>query len=1120
MQNLPKVYDDKAKVFEIELDKAIQNFLERRDFENYDIQKVDIETNEDIDFIKISHISYDRSKSNTDLNLIDFEQLLSAIASKSKKFVYMIESSSNGIDLYLGTISQDIDFLKDTFNGIYSGSEVETEKESKPQLSNMNYSKAMLGIPALKRDSNKEYKQSLEKILFPLQGKKFRIVLIAESYELQTIQNIISNYQTIGNELHKLAKQSKNLQKSHSNSEGIALTAGNSSSETTGESKTFSNSYGESDKSDSSKLGTTLTTVIGAGIGFFAGGPAGMAIGSGLGGMIGQNFFAKTESENYSKSQTMNSSRTNSLNQSISKNKNITNIDTIGINFEEINKSAQYCEKLIDSYIKRFQKGLNHGMWNTSLYIQAENEIVLSELEHTLKSVYSGDESYFESIRFSKNLNKNIKIDIKKLPMLYFDKDVKHPVHPSFAGFTSVINTEELSILSALPNSDIEGISVSKISSFGLTQSNDIDKKFIKIGNILNKKKPTHQDFKLSLEALNSHLFISGITGSGKSNTIKLILTRIWEEYKIPFLVIEPAKSEYKFLQQYIPELQIFEPGRAKDIFKFNPFIFDYKKDAQYNVLSHIDSIKTAFNAAFPMYGPMPYILEEAIQKAYEDKGWDLETLEHPAFDEEMGLEDEFNRMLFPDMKNLLKTIEYIVDRAGYHNELQNNIKAALITRIKNLTIGAKGFIFNSQQTILNKDLFEKPTIIELSSIVNNEEKSFLMGLILNSLYRYRESFQNSKELKHLLVIEEAHRLLPNISLDQNMETANSKASAIEMFTNILAEIRAFGEGIIISDQIANKLHSDVIKNTNIKIIHRTMAKDDREVVGNSINLNENQILDIAELKTGEAIVHNKDIHQPFLVKIDEFEEKEDFEVSLDSFKEYFLNQNMHYKYDFPFESRYYSPSGKKMINRNKKIISNPKNQYILLQALTQALLGDRDKIIFYWKNFISLMDIEDNIMDNVYLAVKTFLNFELINNIAIYKKPYYFKKLYESVINLFIALNEDRKIDDEIITFQKTLLHKRVKNLYPSMEFYPKNSVDFSILLDEHFKYNYKAKEHMKTLHIASDNKNELVSTLKDISLMVFGKQNRDIFYAILAIRYGKREENLNIILERILNV
>ena len=1094
MEQKLQTYNSDLQVQEIKLDKAIQKFLERQDYEHYDIQKVDIETNEDIDFIKISHISYDRNQSQADLNLIDFQQLLSAVASKSKKFVYMIESTSDGIDLYIGTTKEPSNntFLKDTFEGIYSGSTLLDDKKTEPFLNNMKHSKAMLGIPTLKRDSNKEYKQSLEKILFPMQGKTFRIVLVAQSYDLYTIQDIISNYQTLGSELHRFVKQSRNEQKSHADSQGITLTEGSS----------VSNTEGKSDKSLNSKIGTTLSIAVGAGIGAFFG-PAGIALGASMGGMIGGSVFAETE----------NTSRTNSTNENKSLNKNTTKTDTLGITFDEIDKSAEYCENLIDTYIERFQKGLNHGMWNSSLYIQAENESVLSELEHTLKSVYSGDESYYESIRFSNNMIENKDIEIEKLPMLYFDKDIKHPLHPSFVGFSSALNTEELSILSALPNNDVEGLSVSKISSFGLTQSKSIDKyKSMEIGIVLNKKKPTNQRFKLSTEALNSHLFVSGITGSGKSNTIKLILNELQSENienKIPFLVIEPAKSEYKHLLKTIPDLQIFRPGAKNDIFKLNPFVFEHNKNNKSVTLTkHVDMLKTAFSSAFPMYGPMPYILEDAIHKIYEDKGWNFNTEDNPLFTNSSEANYDRMTLLFPNMEDLNNKIESVVDESGYAGELDSNIKAALKTRINNLTIGAKGRIFNSRHSFNSTILFKKPTIIELSSIVDDEEKAFLMGLLLNKLYQYREEQGSFNELKHITVIEEAHRLLPNISLDKSSEEANSKAKAVETFTNILAEIRSYGEGIIIADQIASKLHSDVIKNTNIKIIQRTMDREDRELVGNSINLNEDQILDIAELKPGEAIVHNKDVHQAFMVKIDEIGSVKIEDNDLIKFNEEFLSRHDNYRYEIIQEHRFYVPMRELLETKsmNKMILKSS-----MLKLINSAFF-DESNVVKNWNSFKDNIKNVKNKNIYFYLALEAYNEFRYISNMQYYNDVDCYLDTYKGFLR-FIKSLIDENTEDLLNAIKKLkikFLHENIKEVFPSMKYYETDNIDYTLLILENITTNeevYSYTNDVMQEDISLNNRFDKV--LKKI----FHTTSAELRYSLGAIRSGTEEINFNII-------
>lgn len=1098
---------------EIKLDEAIRNILERREFETYDVKKVDIQNSDKMHFIKISHISYDREKDSTDINLVDFQQILSSLSSKTQKFVYMIESGEDGISLYLGTTKDENNtFLKDTFNGIYSGSHVSNEMENQPLCKNYDHSKAMLGIASLKRDSDKNYKQSLEKIIFPMQNKKFRITIVAESYPLEIIQEIISNYQKIGNEIHKLTKRSLNEQKSNSDTEGITLTKGES--ESTGSSPDLVN-----------RLSITSKAILSG---------AGFVFQTGLNMMNDYFVNDKTLSDSFKSGKDKfledgkkainkwdETSRTTSTNKSTSTNESTTKTQTYGITYDEINKSATFCEELVDKYIERFQKGLNHGMWNASLYIQADDEVVLSELEHTLKSVYSGDETYFESIRFSDDLSKNNNIDFSKFPMLYFDKSLNHIIHNSYAGFSSAYNTEELSILSALPNNDIDGISVSKISSFGLTQSKNIDEyKSIQIGKILNKKKPTNQNFKLSFDALNSHLFVSGITGGGKSNTIKSILKKLQNntniDKKIPFLVIEPAKSEYKDLLNDIKDLQIFRPGAKNDIFKLNPFIFEHsRKNHSITLTKHVDMLKTTFSSAFPMYGPMPYILEEAIYKAYENKGWSFDAEDNPYFTDHKDASLERRNLLFPNMKDLLTEVQSVVENAGYAQEVHSNIKAALETRIRNLTLGIKGKIFNSQHTFDSKILFEQPTIIELSNIVNDEEKAFLMGLLLNKLYQYKEEKGSSKELQHLTVVEEAHRLLPNISLDKSAEDAGAKAGAVETFVNILSEIRSFGEGLIIADQIASKLHRDVIKNTNIKIIHRTMDYEDRQIVGKSINLDENQILDISELKTGEAIVHNRDIHQAFMVKIDEISTSKIDDFAMENFYDTFLQKHKHYKYEYLMENNFFVELNKRItIDKNAKELLQKK----LLNFINSVFFHE-DKMLESFQNFID--DIEykqDDKNPYMYVFIDIFKSLKYISNVQYFKDIDSYLDMFKNFIRLIQGcLNNNKEhIEKSRQKFINSYLHENIKVVFPSMKYLDDFSIDYTLLILENVITYKKVNECVKTI-LSGDKiiKKTFAQVLENIfGVKIKNKELGDAISAIRAIRLIKEDVNIKEIL------
>jgi DNA helicase HerA-like ATPase len=105
-------------------------------------------------------------------------------------------------------------------------------------------------------------------------------------------------------------------------------------------------------------------------------------------------------------------------------------------------------------------------------------------------------------------------------------------------------------------------------------------------------------------------------------------------------------------------------------------------------------------------------------------------------------------------------------------------------------------------------------------------------------------------------VFEEAHRLLKNVNTEVGTEDANTKGQAVETFTNMLAEIRAYGQGALIAEQIPTKLTPDAIKNTNLKIMHRIVAEDDRDVMGGAMNITEAQKRQVTALRSGQAVVY------------------------------------------------------------------------------------------------------------------------------------------------------------------------------------------------------------------------------------------------------------------------
>lgn len=523
-----------------------------------------------------------------------------------------------------------------------------------------------------------------------------------------------------------------------------------------------------------------------------------------------------------------------------------------------------------------------------------------------------------------------------------------------------LVPSEYIASIVSLPTRSIKGIQIKKYVEFG---SNDVhsDNSKVILGNLVKKDK---MNTKIHIDTmdLTKHALVAGVTGSGKTTTIKSVLLQLHKK-EIPFLIFEPAKTEYRSLKNEIPGLKVYRLGvNDAENFQINAFEFEEGMNLQ----THLDYLKSVFIAAFPMYGPMPYILEQGIYKIYEDYGWDFVSGENIYQDE---ISDR--KKLFPIMSDLYHAIDQVTDAVGYSSDTQNDVKGALRVRIGSMITGAKGKILNTQSSISIKELITKSTVLELENIGDNQEKVFLMGMILIKIYEYYISqgiFQ--KEIKNLLVIEEAHRLLENVTANNNNEIADLKGKAMELFNDVLSEVRTYGQGIMVAEQIPTKISVDVIKNTNLKIIHRLYAEDDRDITGKSIGLIDEQIEKIVKLKTGEAITFHDRLPEPVMINVPL---NESVLASNDQGKLFFKEKK--------FDIYEYLLANKKYLLFTNKILGS-----FLIRLSKQEFISSLT--LFITSEF---KNIKTNEIDFVALARKTLLRY--INNEG---KQMFFEDLIE----------------------------------------------------------------------------------------------------------------------------
>ena len=441
----------------------------------------------------------------------------------------------------------------------------------------------------------------------------------------------------------------------------------------------------------------------------------------------------------------------------------------------------------------------------------------------------------------------------------------EHPLGEHYKELKTVLTTKELSYLVNFPLHSVPGISVIDSSPEFSLNHIEIDKniKTINLGKLLYGGSETEISYRLPVNMFAKHTLLSGINGTGKTNTVQTILNDI--SGSVPFLIIEPAKTEYvdwaieynkshkdNPISIFIPGCKSYIDKRTKkninlDILRLNPFeIVWLNENQEPNVLAHIDRLKSTFAAAFPMYDILPVLMEDLIYTIYQNRTTDW-----------LNKEPVYNQTLPPTLNSMSLAVDAVIGNRQYEERVERNMKACLNTRIDSLKRGWKGEMLNTLHSTPWEELFEKPCIINLSYVGDDVDKSFFMALILQFLYEYRIAKAeiglidfNDNGCKHLTVIEEAHRVMMKCD---NPEMPQYKSAM--MFSNMLSEIRAFGEGLFLVDQVPTRLIPDAIKNTNIKITHRLVAEDDCKAIGESMGINEEQRKIIPTLMVGQCIV-------------------------------------------------------------------------------------------------------------------------------------------------------------------------------------------------------------------------------------------------------------------------
>ncbi|MDO5517065.1 MAG: ATP-binding protein [Clostridium sp.] len=818
------------------------------------------------------------------------ENVLSAMKIDGINFVYLILGDESGVHFYYGVAKdlsreaeldlsiQDIGeyVLESSIKGNFRGSKIATatpeeKSEILDKISQMKYYSMLEGVPGSTKDN--ERFQGVDRLVDVMLGDTFGYMIIAKPLNYEDIKEIEDNLYELYSRVVPFSKKSQ--QDGKTQSVGTSTSKSSGVSESVGEnySRTTQDSTTESEGTNSSKSkGTNKSTTKGSSSG-------GSSSSTSSSGSEGSNEGTSTGT-NYSKGKTTGESITKGNNTSKSTNSGVTEGENSGettsssITLEFVDKKAQdWIKYLDDVIIPRLDYGMGKGVFVTSSFLFSNNMASLKKLENTTISLYSGEKGNKIPLKATRldgrrdellNLLKSFQVPFGEVAGNITENElisrsalsqyVSHNKH-FFAG--SWITTNELSMIAGLPQKEVVGLSLKEEVEFGLNFKSNIAKeerinlgKLVQSGNVIDKI-----DVYLDKRNMDKHIFVTGVTGSGKTTTCQKILI----DSSLPFLIIEPAKTEYRILTQTYDDLIVFTLG--KDFltpFRLNPFEF-FKHES---ITSRVDMIKASIEASFDMEAAIPQLIESAIYECYEDYGWNISTNRNNKY------EDPFadGVYAFPTLEDLINKVEQVVEKQGFDQRLKNDYVGSIKARLQGLLIGSKGMMLNTKRSINFEDLLERRVVLELEEIRSATEKSLIMGFVLiNLMEAIKARFQKKGAYHHVTLVEEAHRLLSKYSAGDSL----NKKQGVETFADMLAEIRKYGESLIIVDQIPNKLTPEVLKNTNTKIVHKIFAQDDKDAIGNTIVLDKEQKEFLSNLETGRAVVFTQGFNKALQVQVD-----------------------------------------------------------------------------------------------------------------------------------------------------------------------------------------------------------------------------------------------------------
>jgi len=787
--------------------------------------------------------------------LTRWQGVLSSLHVWNYRLIFLLLRRNGQTKIYLGTASDDGNITSDvaleqineaaasSMPGI--GLKVLSKQEIGDDISfplrTFREAGSVTGIPSFHETSDDSLLQTLDPLAFGIRDssgaeKDYAMVVISEPIKDQDIADIIARLRSLGSKIHTAVRTTGNQTSSQSRSKSEYAAA----------------------QGALGILGTVIGSILGAPM-------IGSALGGSIGGLLGLDAQA-------------------------------TASGSASISTDFLDKFAECAETMTDKHVQRLTEGRNLGFWNSGVYVLADLPQDVKTVTGMLRSIYSGEDTYLEPIRLhlfkhESNAKEIISEQFRLLPITHMDLTKEagnlsfndgqwHLLGREYQFVSTPINTKELSLTTSLPRRDVPGLRFVKTAVRFANNPAVIKGDKITIGNLVDTGVVQNTTYDIDPNSLVRHAMVAGSTGSGKSTTCKRILSEVLQS-DIPMMIIEPAKDDYvrwaleqnkhlpeeKRFKIYMPGVSEFDGVKIEEL-TINGYEPAHAKGAKVDLLQHSETFATLLNACLPSEDVIPILIEEVV----------YEQLKMTCNEEDIDFEASENEPLrkYPDIDNMIATAGVVIKKKDYEEKVRSNMKEVLITRFKSLKRGMRGKVLNSKKSVDYDELFGGNVVINISRLAGSKDKALIMSLVMNALYEYRVSRYNTdaeyraeaqkNKLMHLCLVEEAHNVLLK---PQGQVSSGSPQNAVaDLFGNMLSEVRGYGQGFMIVDQVPTRLIDDVIKNTNYKIVHRLTAPDDQEVMARCMAFREDQKYIIPALEKGNAIICGDEDDAAVWVKI------------------------------------------------------------------------------------------------------------------------------------------------------------------------------------------------------------------------------------------------------------